>query len=375
MRWVLGQKSHYVSSVSSGTEKKTAEYCAKVAKEAVIEVEEDYKCKVTSIVTDNEAKMVKMRDLLKASDPDLTVYGCSSHHLNLLGEDITIRTIMSQIIEVNKYFRNHHIPNSLLTNCNGSVKPTIPCATRWNSQLDCLRSYVTNRPHLCSIVSDDVNDIETRIVNIVNNVGLYREVKSHIDQLAPIAIALDRAQSDSASLASTCEDWLALLDNGHLEPMKAKVVKRFNKAMTDAHFLSNMLHPQYLGANLNQDQKELGRKLLDSYGSDMVACAYKLQAKASPFPGRLFDGAIVHSMSPQVWYECIRGEVGPSVDEFCRLAIRYLNMPASSAAIERVFSNFAHIQSKLRNRLGVAKAGKLVMCYRALRDKDYINDW
>jgi hypothetical protein len=49
-------------------------------------------------------------------------------------------------------------------------------------------------------------------------------------------------------------------------------------------------------------------------------------------------------------------------------------MPPCSATIERIFSNFGMIQSKLRNRLGLAKAGKLVFCYRLLRGKDEI-DW
>jgi hypothetical protein len=39
-----------------------------------------------------------------------------------------------------------------------------------------------------------------------------------------------------------------------------------------------------------------------------------------------------------------------------------LEMPSSLAAIERVFSNFVMIQSKLRNRLVLVKAGKLVFC-------------
>jgi hypothetical protein len=51
-----------------------------------------------------------------------------------------------------------------------------------------------------------------------------------------------------------------------------------------------------------------------------------------------------------------------------------LEMPSSSAAIERIFSNFGMIQSKLRNRLGLVKAGKLVFSYRMLRGKDKI-DW
>ena len=52
-----------------------------------------------------------------------------------------------------------------------------------------------------------------------------------------------------------------------------------------------------------------------------------------------------------------------------------LEMPACSAAIERIFSNFGMIQSKLRNRLGLAKAGKLVFCYRMLRGGKEEIDW
>ena len=54
----------------------------------------------------------------------------------------------------------------------------------------------------------------------------------------------------------------------------------------------------------------------------------------------------------------------------CMLARKLLVMPASSAAIERIFSNFGLIQTKLRNKLGIQKWGKLVFCYRMLRGKD-----
>ena len=37
---------------------------------------------------------------------------------------------------------------------------------------------------------------------------------------------------------------------------------------------------------------------------------------------------------------------------------------ASSASIERVFSTFGLVHSKLRNRLGIEKAAKLVFCFR-----------
>ena len=40
---------------------------------------------------------------------------------------------------------------------------------------------------------------------------------------------------------------------------------------------------------------------------------------------------------------------------------------ASSASLERVFSSFGLVHTKLRNKLGIAKAQKLVYCYRMLR--------
>ena len=43
---------------------------------------------------------------------------------------------------------------------------------------------------------------------------------------------------------------------------------------------------------------------------------------------------------------------------------------ASSASIERIFSSFGLIHNKIRNRLGVEKAAKLVFRYRMLRGKE-----
>jgi len=45
------------------------------------------------------------------------------------------------------------------------------------------------------------------------------------------------------------------------------------------------------------------------------------------------------------------------------------NCPASSASIERVFSNLSFIQNKICNKLGTDTASKLVFCYKMLNSK------
>lgn len=61
--------------------------------------------------TDNENKMVKMKELLENKYPRLITYGCSSHHMNLLEKVVTPNSVLKHIVEVNKFFRNHHQPH------------------------------------------------------------------------------------------------------------------------------------------------------------------------------------------------------------------------------------------------------------------------
>ena len=59
------------------------------------------------------------------------------------------------------------------------------------------------------------------------------------------------------------------------------------------------------------------------------------------------------------------GLTGSKVSEdFIELAICLVSAPASSASIKRVFSTFTHVHNKVRNRLSVEKAQKLVYAKR-----------
>ena len=65
----------------------------------------------------------------------------------------------------------------------------------------------------------------------------------------------------------------------------------------------------------------------------------------------------------------------PFPEGFVDCMLQLQSACASSASIERVFSTFGHIHSKLRNKLGVQKAAKLVLCYRMLRGGSEPDYW
>ena len=187
-----GSKSYFLNAVDTGSNKKTASY-ADLFQKSRSQAEEEFKCHTVGIVTDNEKKMESMREKLQEYDNTLITYGCSSHLLNLLGQDVTPQVIINQINEVSKYFRNHHTPGALLSEFSnqGAVKPQTPGVTRWNSQLECIKIFNKNRPFYLMINAQHEGVIETRIAKIINNTALSNQANYLQEQIEPISIALN----------------------------------------------------------------------------------------------------------------------------------------------------------------------------------------
>ena len=68
---------------------KTAENCKQLCQATIQSAKDKYECDVKTIVIDNAKNLEKMKNGLEENYPTLMVYGCLSHWLNLLGQDIT----------------------------------------------------------------------------------------------------------------------------------------------------------------------------------------------------------------------------------------------------------------------------------------------
>ena len=60
--------------------------------------------------------MEKTHQLLKEEKHDLLICGCCAHWINLLGSEIIPLEIMEHVVEAQKYFHNHHLPNLMNQN-------------------------------------------------------------------------------------------------------------------------------------------------------------------------------------------------------------------------------------------------------------------
>ncbi|KAB7505807.1 hypothetical protein Anas_00753 [Armadillidium nasatum] len=241
-----GKQSFLLSTIDSGSDKKNAEYCLKCLKEAVDEVKEKYNSKVFAFCSDNEAKMKLLKEKMKEDDELKTIisYGCSAHYINLLEQEVTPNSILKYIIQIQKFFRNHHQPHGWLKE-KGGLMPQIPNDTRWNSQQACINTFIQNYYKYVEIANED--KLEMSITNILSNPSLYREAQHLQKQVDVVSKALDKLQSDTATLSIAVNEWLVLLESEVLDPYKANIRKRMEEATEPFFFVANMMDPQYLG--------------------------------------------------------------------------------------------------------------------------------
>ena len=133
--------------------------------------------------------------------------------------------------------------------------------------------------------------------------------------------------------------------------------------MEPHHYLAYWTDIKYRGERLNEQQKEEARIWLHEKQHKCLEHLIQFEAESPPFPISFFR---VSQIKSSVWWKGLL-RISGFHQGFIQLMIHLHSCPCSSSSIERIFSNFGLIHSKFRNRLGVQRAAKLVMCYRMLR--------
>ena len=196
--------------------------------------------------------------------------------------------------------------------------------------------------------------------------SLYGKVVKLTKVLWPISTALQRAQADATSLGDGYDIMNKLMADPVLAPYLGKLKKRRDQAILPCHMAAYMLHPKYVGQEMDQSDAETARMWLCNINPEFVAAAITFQSQGSPYPRSFFQPMVLYSMGPATCWRSLRKNCNLPKG-FVDLVTNLHSTSASAACIERVFSTFGLVMTKLRNRLGIDKAQKLVFCYRMLR--------
>lgn len=209
-------------------------------------------------------------------------------------------------------------------------------------------------------------------------------------QLLIVSKSLNIMQGDDCTLGDVVHVWLGLLEAPILQPYKDVIQKRFNQCITPLHLVAYQWHPKYRGVNLNADQDENASQWLHNVDPTYLTSLLSFNIDDTTlYPKSLMMPSVRNSLKPSKWWQVLEKKLEKantvSVDtstlslptpEFCRFMSKISSLPASSASVERLFSTFGRVHTKLRNRLGNEKVEKLVFCNQALRDQNSkFDDW
>ena len=315
--------------------------------------------------------MKKMKRLLTEKNPKILAWGCQAHMLNLLEKDICDESMLEKINDVSKYFSNVHRAHGLLKEKGGNM-PILPGETRWNSKIDSCESYVKNHA-VYSEVIDEIEDTPTNIKRTIDNIAFKRRVAKYLENMKKFQITLDKLQADNCNFSDCISLWGELMTNEDLSEYERHVQRRFHDSYEPFFILAYLTDPK------NKDNDTLVSEYIDeteewllSYDSEMMASYVKYQLKDKSFyPDYLFTEKMTQ-MGPRNWWKFLNQKAKNDHDQlkFTTFMVDLHGCPASSASLERWFSTFGLVWSKIRNRLGHGKAMKLVKIYRSLRSAE-----
>ncbi|KYQ47476.1 hypothetical protein ALC60_13501 [Trachymyrmex zeteki] len=277
--------------------------------------------------------------------------------------------LKEEIKKIIKYFRNTHFPAAKYKQAGGTAL-NLPIDVRWNSLADCYESYLKNWHILAKVCSENITVFDVEICTKVQNLDLKTNVQNHLIKLQQICITLDKVQSEVCTIGEATEIWLNLLQSTKkiFNEFEIQCFKhRFDMAITPYHYLANLLDHRFRGQKLNQDQIEETLEYASSRYPEAMPFIIQYQARSSPFREYLFSTENIKNVSPISWWRSLQNSMNNVMFD---LSMQVHTAVASSAGIERLFSTFGFIHSKVRNRLGIEKASKLVSIMKSLNSKN-----
>lgn len=373
-----GKSTHLLDAIDCGSERKTAEFCAEIAEKVISEFKQKYDKDIFAVCCDNENKMKKFRDIITEKHPHILTIGCSAHYMNLVAKEITPKSVMKYVIDIQKYFRNHNRPHGWLVE-KGGHKPQLPNETRWNSEEACLSSFIYNYQKYIEISIENKDEMDKNILTFLDNKGLYRECVNLTTQLSVIGKALDKLQADSCTLGQTVEIWLDVMESKELSSYEDCIKHRLEQALTPIHFIANMTDPALQGKRLTSQQESSAEQFIQNWNPAFEVPFKMFQIKDTDYyPESMFSQNVIDSVESKKWWKIMacKSEKNDLLNtDFCKFVEDLHSTTSTSASIERIFSTFGLVWSKLRNKLGCEKAKKLVKVYRCLKSKGVETDW
>jgi Protein of unknown function (DUF 659)/hAT family C-terminal dimerisation region len=403
---VPGHKPFFYKAVSTVGIAQTSQEIARVILGVV---EELGISKCVAVVSDNAANMRGAWDLIEDAHPHIFANGCAAHVMNLLVKDICDLSGYSELLaEVQflvKFVKDHQHVLARFNEFRQEFKIArtlvLSVPTRWYTQFNSCENLLKAKFAMTLLCEQDdlLSAISAkgpvkRFRDIITNGNFWSALKEITKVLSFPTSIIGKFEKDTSDLfvvydyfMRLSQEWVGMdgLDPARALELKGIVRRRWAFIHTSSMGFAYMLTPSCSKKPWAATDKVATKKELKSY----IGIYYKEPERVVDCHKELEDYlTMIGSMSPDLEeeYYSLTGQQFWSQygkDQYphlAKIALRLYTVPTSSAAAERVWSIYAFIHSKRRNRLGIKKVEKLAFIYinHCLLDStdknDYIGD-
>lgn len=308
---------------------------------------------IFAIVSDNASPMISM-----GNRSNLWYSICNSHSGNLLAKSLVDGEFANEVNALLKEFKNPGLQRDIIN--KGGSKIKLACETRWSSYRDAFKCTLQNLNIMRNIASTASYPLKARVLELLQDQKFELKLKQYVEILNPVCMLINKCQSSTCNVADATQLWLTLTIPSTDEFHKHLLTERLKKAIRPIGMAANLVHPSYQGEKLSAEQLEralqfLNGELNQEGINELDAYLYKTGIFFKLFNKKITDPHVF-------WAMCER-----RVPNLSALAKKLLKIPASSAELERLFSNWSFVHSFLRNRLLNEKSKKLVDIYYTLK--------
>jgi len=352
-------KSIYLKTWDLTGISETAMILTEIVEEAMTIAKEKYNINIYAVVSDNASSMILMGKSVK-----IWHVTCGSHSGNLLAKSLIDSQFTECVTSLLREFKQPGPEKELVK--RGGKKIILPGETRWCSWRDSLRCCLSNISIMRDIVKDKIITIKPNNLNLLDS-QFETQLLDYILICDPICKIINKCQRSETNIADSCEDWFALDIPTDNEAYEKIVEARKNKVLKPIMLVANYLHPVYRGKRFMdlENNKSIVHEFLakELNVQDLNTDTHiKAFVENTGIFAKLNKKNIT---SPHVYWFMAK-KVHPNLS---KLAQRLLKIPASSAGIERLFSNWSFVHSDLRNRLSAERSQKLIEIYYSLKMK------
>lgn len=338
----------------------TADKLAEIVAESVDIAKELYSSNVYAVVSDNASAMVKMG---KLAQHFIWHSNCSSHTGNLFAKDILNKQLTDKVTSVLKEFKQPDFEKCIIEKGGSRIK--LPCDTRWCSYRDSYQCLIQNLSFIkCVTAESKVKKIKQNVAKLIFDDEFIEDVKNNIELFNPICELINTCQSSECSAADAVNLWLNLKLPVRFEhKFGTSLQLRIDMALNKYALTAFYLHPTYDNDKLSNIHKDkINNFLFKELNCTGIEEWDSFRNKTSFFKN-LYEKGI---KKPLVFWNM----AAMKLPTLSNLAIKLLQIPASSAQIERVFSSWSYVHSPIRNRLTFDRSKKLLHVYYSLRIQD-----